>query len=773
MQLLDAKLYDPSVSVSKSTASLLAMTAIDTTNLRITFTIPSHGFVRVRLKSIVHGATTFPSILLGVMNGAAVVGRVAPLQSLGNTAVATAMVSVEADFVVAGLTPGSVSWDAAYGVETVIASTGLKYGGPNNTTANDAFGAFVFEVWDPKPAPTNWGVLSIDANGRVDVIKVNGTSQTARDLGANLDTTVSSRLAPTVVGRTLDVTVTGEAGIDLDNTSGSLAKGTEITGFNDLSAAQVNAEVDTALIDVRLDELLVADSDIDGVAPPTVGSVFHELLTKTSASFTYDQATDSLEALRDNLATAAALTTVQADTDDIQSRLPATLVSGRMDSSVGSMAADVVTASAIATDAIGAAEFSQAAADKVWSSATRTLTSLGASLVQEIWDRATSALTTAGSIGKLLVDNVNATISSRSSHSAADVWSVATRTLTGFGTLVSDIWSAATRTLTSFGFTANANLIQIDGQATNGNNATLNLKQLNIINNAGHALVAESTGGNGDGARFLGTGFGRGILAVGDLGAGLKIQSNVAALSIEELGAAGNSAIDVTSSSGVGISVLGAADGVNIVAGGNGHGVELQGSGTGAGLYANGGAMNGDAAQFTGAGTGKSINAPQNIAVSDGDLTLAAIANAVWTNVTRTLTSFGTLVADIWSNVTRTLTAFGFNVTVGANNDKTGYTLTAAYDPAKTASQAGDAMTLTAAERNAIADAALDRADAIEIGLTLRQALRLTAAALAGKLSGAATTTVTIRNAVADSKPRITATVDVDGNRTAITTDVS
>lgn len=61
----------------------------------------------------------------------------------------------------------------------------------------------------------------------------------------------------------------------------------------------------------------------------------------------------------------------------------------------------------------GLVDITQAAADKVWASATRTLTSLGASLVQEIWDRATSALTTVGSIGKLLVDNVNATISSR------------------------------------------------------------------------------------------------------------------------------------------------------------------------------------------------------------------------------------------------------------------------------------------------------------------------------------------------------------------------
>lgn len=41
--------------------------------------------------------------------------------------------------------------------------------------------------------------------------------------------------------------------------------------------------------------------------------------------------------------------------------------------------------------------------------------------VQDIWDVLTSALTTVGSIGKLLVDNINATISSRSSHTAANV----------------------------------------------------------------------------------------------------------------------------------------------------------------------------------------------------------------------------------------------------------------------------------------------------------------------------------------------------------------
>jgi hypothetical protein len=65
----------------------------------------------------------------------------------------------------------------------------------------------------------------------------------------------------------------------------------------------------------------------------------------------------------------------------------------------------------------------------------------------------------------------------------------------------------------------------------------------------------------------------------------------------------------------------------------------------------------------------------------------------------------------------------------------------------------------------------LDEED-IETGMTLRQALRLVTAATAGKISGGGTATITIRNAVADGADRIVATVDTDGNRTAITYDL-
>lgn len=147
MACLGAKTYDPAVAVTKATTAALAMTAVDTANLRISFTAPASGRVLVRVCCTVHGATTFPSILLGVLEGATVIGRMAPIGGLKTTAVATAMSTQEATFCVEGLS-GAKVWDAAYGVETLVAATGIKYGGPNNTTANDAFGAFIFEVWE-------------------------------------------------------------------------------------------------------------------------------------------------------------------------------------------------------------------------------------------------------------------------------------------------------------------------------------------------------------------------------------------------------------------------------------------------------------------------------------------------------------------------------------------------------------------------------------------------------------------------------------------------
>lgn len=130
-----------------------------------------------------------------------------------------------------------------------------------------------------------------------------------------------------------------------------------------------------------------------------------------------------------------------------------------------------------------------------------------------------------------------------------------------------------------------------------------------------------------------------------------------------------------------------------------------------------------------------------------GDFAQAA-ADKVWASAARTLTSFGTLVADVatsvWAAVSRTITG---TVTVGTNNDKTGYAL----------SSAG-------------VDAIHD--DDVETGLTFREEARISAAANSGKTNGALGPTFNIRN-IADTKNRVQATVDADGNRTAITRDLT
>lgn len=293
MNLIAGKLYDPAVAVSKATTSAIAMTALDTTNLRLSVTVPAHGMVLVRLKGSLHGATTLPQIVLGVMEGATVRGRAAAMLGGGNIA-ATSIVACWAEFLVTGLTPGAVNWDAAYGVETVVASTGLKYGGPNNTSANDAFGGFAFEVWDPQP-------MKAGLDGGVNVTQVAGTAQTAGDICARLPAAlVSGRMDSSVgamasnvltaaainasalngkgdwnVGKTgytltqsfptnfASLSITAGGLVDVTQTAADkvwgtaarvltagtnivLAKGTGVTGFTDLDAAGVRSAVGLA-----------------------------------------------------------------------------------------------------------------------------------------------------------------------------------------------------------------------------------------------------------------------------------------------------------------------------------------------------------------------------------------------------------------------------------------------------------------------------------------------------------------------------------------------
>lgn len=282
-------------------------------------------------------------------------------------------------------------------------------------------------------------------------------------------------------------------------------------------------------------------------------------------------------------------------------------------------------------------------------------------------------------------------------------------TITSIQADTNDIQSRLPAALSGDGF-MKADLKSIDDELTSGNNATLNLKKLNIINNNGDALYAQSTGNNGSGITAKGHGLADGVFIVGGSTSGIGIEIvgiNESGVSITSTGLSGTNGITISSESGFGVSV-----GTN-----SGDAVSFQ-------------STDGNALSLLGSGSGKSINAPQDIALPSGDLddqlqalpTAAENADQVWEETladhsgtvgstaeqlaaagaagdpwgtalpgaygagtagkiigdninatiasrsshsaadvwavgTRTLTSFGTLVTDIWSNATRTLTA--------------------------------------------------------------------------------------------------------------------
>lgn len=252
MNLLAGTYYDPAVAVNKVATALLAMTVLDNVNLRLTFTAPASGRVKVIIRGgCIHGAVTFPQVLIGCIENSPAAGTVRGRQApqgggFNGTALATTQLPVAVEYLITGLTPGQAyTWDLAYGVEILLAATGWKYGGPNNATTNDAFGGISFEIWDPSPAYT-------PAAGVPPTTTLHQKLDAIDDF---IDTEIAAIIAALVV----------------------------IDDFLDTEIAAIKAKTDG----------LPADPA---------------------------DASDLL----------ALLTVLQADTDDIQSRLPAALVGGRM-----------------------------------------------------------------------------------------------------------------------------------------------------------------------------------------------------------------------------------------------------------------------------------------------------------------------------------------------------------------------------------------------------------------------------------------------------------
>lgn len=188
-------------------------------------------------------------------------------------------------------------------------------------------------------------------------------------------------IQPTVAARTLDVSATGEAGIDWANI-GSPTTAQNLSATN-IDVDQVVASVSGAVGSVTgavgsvaaggITASSIATGAIDADALATdagteiASAVWDRDATLSQTQGTFGQAigdpaadadsiwslaNTNLDATISSRASSAALAIIQADTDDMQSRLPAALIGGRMDSSIGAVAADTITASAIAADAL-------------------------------------------------------------------------------------------------------------------------------------------------------------------------------------------------------------------------------------------------------------------------------------------------------------------------------------------------------------------------------------------------------------------------------------
>jgi hypothetical protein len=158
--------------------------------------------------------------------------------------------------------------------------------------------------------------------------------------------------AKATLGETLTVNSTGGA------TVGALQSNV-ITATSIASAAITAAKIDSnAITAAKLDDDAVAEIQ-SGLATASGQSA----QATATALATLQADLDSLTA--DVAVVDSTADSILADTDNIQTRIPAALVSGRMDASVGAMASGVVTAAAVATGAIDADAIAADAGNKL------------------------------------------------------------------------------------------------------------------------------------------------------------------------------------------------------------------------------------------------------------------------------------------------------------------------------------------------------------------------------------------------------------------------
>lgn len=238
---------------------------------------------------------------------------------------------------------------------------GTKVATVEGTYGTNPSNASTFEVlatpdWIQRLSDVNafGGVASTQSAGRPEV---NTTHAAGTAWGSGAITAAS------IATGAIDADAIADGAIDAGAIAdGAIDAATFAAGAITASAIAADAIGASELAADAVAEIADAIWDEDATAHQTQGTFGQAIGDPgVDADTIWGLANANLDATVSSRASSAQATAIQADTDDLQTRVPAALVGGRMDSSVGAMAANVLTAAAIATDAITADKIAAAA----------------------------------------------------------------------------------------------------------------------------------------------------------------------------------------------------------------------------------------------------------------------------------------------------------------------------------------------------------------------------------------------------------------------------
>ena len=139
------------------------------------------------------------------------------------------------------------------------------------------------------------------AGFHVNVLEIGGTAQTANDNGADINAILTD---------TNELQTDWVNGGRLDLILDACALEATVAAMNNISTAQVNTEVDTALADIKLDHLVNIAVDTNWATTVHLDSVLGHL-ADVGTTATFDRTTDSNEAIRNKQ------TDIETDTAEI------------------------------------------------------------------------------------------------------------------------------------------------------------------------------------------------------------------------------------------------------------------------------------------------------------------------------------------------------------------------------------------------------------------------------------------------------------------------